>query len=311
MTSQASSGEAPPGAREALDACAAGELPADVVLMKLAMSCSSAAQLEAMVREALTVASRHAPSPRTTRLTRLHELSQSHPGAFDTVTTLLDVVRHDEPFQSDVEPFARVSHVASAFDRAARLSPEASVALYSLGDPLRLAAATRELVEQMRAWQLLGRERTYLDVGCGIGRMEEALSPELGFITGIDVSAVMLELARQRCGGLPNVSFELASGRDLAAFDSASFDGVLAVDCFPYLFQCGAEFVERHLQDAARLLKKNGQLLIFNFSYGAELAADRANVLRMSETAGFTVLRNGVQVFETWDGAAFHLVKTA
>jgi ubiquinone/menaquinone biosynthesis C-methylase UbiE len=311
MTSRAHAGDVPPGAREAVDACADGELPAEVALMKLAMSCSSAAEVDAVVSGALAAASQRAPSARVTRLIRLYELSQSHPDAFETVTKMLDVVRHDEPPRSETEPHEPVSRVARAFDRAARLCPEASVALYSLGDPLRLAAATRELVEQMRAWQLLGRERTFLDIGCGIGRLEEALSPEVAFITGIDVSPVMLELARQRCDVLPNVSFELSSGHDLAAFEGASFDGVLAVDCFPYLFQCGIAVVERNVLEAARVLKPGGHLLIFNFSYRADLAADRADMLRLSEAAGFTVLRNGVHVLETWDGAAFHLVKSA
>ena len=107
------------------------------------------------------------------------------------------------------------------------------------------------------------------------------------------------------------MSFELASGRDLTAFDGASFDGVLAVDCFPYLFQCSIAIVERNVVEAARVLKAGGHLLLFNFSYRADLPADRADVLRLSEAAGFTVLRNGVHVLETWDGAAFHLVKSA
>lgn len=311
MTSPTRSGGAPPGAREALDACAEGELPVDVALMRLAMSCSSSREVEAAVTSALAAATEHPFSARVTRLTQLYELSQRHPGAFDTVTAMLDVVRHDEPLRSDVEPLERITQVASAFDRAASLSPEASVALYSLGDPLRLASATRELVELMRTWQLLGRARSFLDIGCGIGRMEQALSPELRGITGIDVSPVMLELARERCAGLANVSFELANGRDLAAFESASFDGVLAVDCIPYLFQCGIELVERHLADAARVLKDDGQLLLFNFSYRGALDADRADVSRLSEAAGFTVSRNGAQVLERWDGAAFHLIKRA
>jgi len=33
--------------------------------------------------------------------------------------------------------------------------------------------------------------------------------------------------------------------------------------------------------------------------------------LRLSEAAGFTVLRNGAQVLETWEGAVFHLIERA
>jgi len=57
-----------------------------------------------------------------------------------------------------------------------RQSEEASVALYSLGNPELLAAATREVVERMNEWAVLAPMRDALDVGRGIGRMESALA---------------------------------------------------------------------------------------------------------------------------------------
>lgn len=294
-----------------LQACASREISPEVALLKLAMAASSAAQLEAIIGEALSAARGSGLRSAVSRLTMLQELSRSQPLAWHTVRSLLEVVRHDEAPGGSSSARERVSRVASAFDRAARLSPEASVALYSLGDPLRLAIATAEVVDIMRAWQLLGRERALLDIGCGVGRMEQALAPEVGFITGIDVSPVMLELARQRCASRTNVDFRLADGQNLERFATSSVDGVLAVDCFPYLVQCGMQLAERHITDAARVLKPGGYLLLFNFSYRGDLDADRRDVQQLAEAAGLRVLRNGIQALETWDGAAFHLVKAA
>ena len=115
------------------------------------------------------------------------------------------------------------------------------MALYSLGSPAILAAATTEVVARLGAWGLLGPEREVLDVGCGIGRFEVALAPQVAAITGIDLSPAMIEAARRRCAGLSNVRLLATGGRDLGAFGAESFDLVLAVDSFPYLYAASGE----------------------------------------------------------------------
>jgi SAM-dependent methyltransferase len=298
----------PPQFRAPLEACAAGHVLADMALLELCMAARSASELAALL-DALSRALPHLPSTLARdRLQRLHELASRQPRAWETVTGILQAVNH-EPAAADASPAESMSRIGAAFDRAARLSPEASVAVYSLGDARLLAAATAELVERMRQWNLLGHELAYLDVGCGIGRLEQALAPELRFITGIDISPVMLELARERCAGLANTAFQLAAGGDLGAFGAQSLEGVVAVDSFPYLVQCGLELAERHIMDAARVLKPGGQLLIVNFSYRGDLATDRSDVARAAARAGLGVIRNGVQELQTWNGAAFHLRK--
>ena len=58
----------------------------------------------------------------------------------------------------------------------------------------------------MREWQLLGRTRSLLEIGCGIGRFQKALALDAFALTGIDVSANMFEAARARCAGCANVT---------------------------------------------------------------------------------------------------------
>lgn len=179
--------------------------------------------------------------------------------------------------------------------------------LYSLGNAAILDAATSEIAGVMREWNLVGRERSMLEIGCGIGRFERALAADALSITGIDVSRNMVAAARKRCAGLANVSLLECSGRDLRQFRADSFDLVFAVDSFPYLFQSGMALVEKHFREVARVLKPRGDFLILEFSYRSELRSDRTDVARLAAAAGFEVLVDGVQPFTLWDGAAFHL----
>jgi hypothetical protein len=101
-----------------------------------------------------------------------------------------------------------VAAIREQFDRAVAVAPEASVALYSLGSADIVDRATTEIV-------LLRPDAAVLDVGCGIGRLERFLAPQVGAITAIDVSAAMIEEARRRC-------------RDLGMSPSSNAAGVIS-----------------------------------------------------------------------------------
>jgi SAM-dependent methyltransferase len=242
----------------------------------------------------------------TERLRAARRIWKANPQAWSVVKAALDGVEHGG---AAATPEEGVAHWAALFDRAAAISPEASVALYSLGSAELLDAATDEIVRRMRAWGLLGPGRDMLDIGCGIGRFVAALAPEIGRVTGIDISRRMIDLARQHCAGLANVRLLPCSGRDLAPFAAGSFDLVLAADAFPYLVQSGAALAERHVHEAARVLRPGGTLLILNFSYRGDLDADRREVARLATESGFRVVRDGTRDFALWDGASFQLLK--
>jgi SAM-dependent methyltransferase len=205
----------------------------------------------------------------------------------------------------------RLAAIRAQFDRAAALAPEAAVALYSLGDPAILDRATTEIVSLLDKWNLLANDRDALDVGCGIGRMALALAPRLRRMFGIDVSQAMVNEAERRCVGLANVSFSLTSGRDLAGFESESFDLILAVDSFPYIVAAGCGLAREHLRDAARLLRSGGALAIFNYSYRGDLDRDRADLAVSTAGSGLAVERNGTRDLNLWDGVSFLFRKQA
>jgi SAM-dependent methyltransferase len=221
--------------------------------------------------------------------------------SFDDLRTTAASVRHDRLGGETHEMI--VSRLASSFDQAAAISPAASVQLSSLGDEEKLSAATAEIASWLEQQGFLGRDKTILDIGCGIGRFESALHQRVKRIVGIDISARMLDIARRRCAGLGNVEFRRTSGLDLGEFVAGGFDGVLAVDCFPYLVLAGV--ADRHFSEIARLLRPGGLAAILNYSYRMSPAVDSFDVRHLAHVCAMDVVVDGELPFRRWDGTAF------
>jgi ubiquinone/menaquinone biosynthesis C-methylase UbiE len=298
----------PPRIAPALAACADGSLPPNVALMRLIGEAASEEEARRALATALSTMDATGRTAEAERLRRLQALWRASPGAWEVVRSVLADADHSAAAEGGVAAIARW---AAIFDRLAERAPEAAVALYSLGRPDLLDAATQELVGLLRSWCLLGPERHVLDLGCGIGRLAAALAEHVGSVTGIDVSAAMIAAARNRSAGLANVRLMQTEGRDLAVFADESFDLVLAVDVFPYLVHAGSGVAERHVADAARLLRPGGALAIFNFSYRGDPAADGAEVARLAQRNGLWPARSGARPLSLWDGVAYLLMKRA
>lgn len=281
-----------------------GDLSAEMALMYGLQATRSFETLQAALGAAKQAGLEKGLIQYATALSALSALAtENRPGCERIVGMLRSEVDTDAPAASVDEGIAFCKRL---FNWSVGQSTEASVALYSLGNPAILEAATAEIVEVMRQWSLLGRTRDLLEIGCGIGRFQTALASHAHEITGIDVSVDMIRAARSRCAGLTNVSLLECTGRDLTLFAPGSCDLVFAVDSFPYLVQCGMALVETHFSEVRRVLRPGGDFLILEFSYGRDLEADRRDVGRLAEGA-FEVLVNGERPFRLWDGCAFHL----
>lgn len=288
---------------EALRLCARGDLPPNIALMHLLIEAESADAVALALAEALQATRGDAEAQ--SRIAEAAALWQARPDAWSLVRAVIGGIDHGGAAGGE----AAIDAAAAAFDRAVRISPEAGVALYSLGDPALLARVTDEIVRTIGRWGLLTPERRVLDLGCGIGRIAAALAPHVAQVTGIDVSGAMIELAAKRLSGLPNVRVLQSSGRDLGLVGSGSTDLVLAVDSFPYIVQAGHEMVHQHIGEAARVLAPGGDLLILNYSYRRDAARDRHELQAHAEAAGLAVLRAGTGDFTLWDGLTYHLRK--
>lgn len=119
------------------------------------------------------------------------------------------------------------------FDASVAQSEESSVALYSLGSPELLAAATDEVIGVLEDWGVLGRHRDALEIGCGIGRLMVPLCSLVRSVVGTDVSSGMVSAATRRLEGFSNASVQMTAGQDLSEFGSGSMDLVYSSTRFP------------------------------------------------------------------------------
>jgi SAM-dependent methyltransferase len=289
---------------EILRRCARGELSPEVALLRLLIAHR---ELDAL-RAALDALARRADRDRSRRdaIARITGLLDANPEGGALVLRMLEEERAAADVRSPEQELERWRHL---FDRFVCDSAAASVALYSFGRPELLDAATREVIELLERLRVLRPERHVLEIGCGIGRFQQALAARVAAITGIDIAPGMIEAARRRCAGLPNVTLRETSGRDLSPFLPASFDVVLAIDAMPYIWRAGAALVAAHFAEAARVLRPGGDFVILNLSYRGDLELDRQDARRLGEAAGLRVLRNGTADLRLWDGTTFHLRK--
>ncbi|WP_354493595.1 class I SAM-dependent methyltransferase [Mesorhizobium robiniae] len=288
-------------ARMVLDECMADGACVEAVIARLALRFETGIDAAELADVALGMYS--ADVRKRDRLERISELLRHRPDIFAMLRETGAAVRHER--HEEETDAAVVRRLASGFDAAAAISLAASVQLSSLGDEENLAAATDEVVAWLAAQGFTGTDRDILDIGCGIGRFESALSSAAHRIVGIDISSKMISIARQRCASLRNVEVRPTSGLDLADFGNASFDCVLAVDSFPYLVLAG--LAERYFKEIARVLKTSGMAALLNYSYRGSPALDRADVHRLAKVHGMQMVVNGEKPFRLWDGNAFLL----
>ena len=193
------------------------------------------------------------------------------------------------------------------FDSSVAQSEESSVALYSLGNPELLAAATDEVIGVLDDWGVLGPRRDALEIGCGIGRLMVPLCSRVRSVVGTDVSSGMVSAATRRLAGLSNASARLTTGRDLAEFGSGSMDLVYSVDAFPYIVLSGQALVERHFREVRRVLRPGGDFVLFNYAYGRSREDSNSEVLAHADGAGLQVVRADECPFRIWNGIGWLL----
>jgi cyclopropane fatty-acyl-phospholipid synthase-like methyltransferase len=195
------------------------------------------------------------------------------------------------------------------FDASVAESEESSVALYSLGNPELLAAATDEVIGVFADWGVLGWRRDALEIGCGIGRLMVPLASHVRSVVGVDVSPGMISAATRRLKGLSNTSVQLTTGQNLSQFGSESMDLVYSVDAFPYLVLSGSALVERHFREIQRVLRPGGDFVLFNYAYGRSREDANDEVLALAHGAALQVILADESPFRIWNGIGWLMRK--
>lgn len=282
--------------KDPIDDCLAGAISAEVAAARLLLWRWEVERIEAEVRA-------RRPAPVTPEWEALSRLVAERRDALLTLSAEIANTGGD-PQAGQMEGLAGI---AAFFDRAVEHSPEAAVALHSLGDARTLAVTTAEIVDWLAAEGLIGPGRDVLDLGCGIGRLATALSPRCRSVLGVDISAGMVAEARRRCAGLGNVRLERTEGDGLPSLAPGSVDLVLAVDSMPYMVQAGV--ADGVIARAAAMLTPTGAIAVLNLSYRGDPAADRADLHRWAAAHGLAATSCGERPFRQWDGQAFVLRK--
>ena len=271
----------------ALDDCLRGRISPQVALARMLLGGSDSTAIARDVAAAR-------PEPPTAAWRALNALLDGRAAELDKLAA---EIRHTG---SDHTAMGGLEGIAAFFDRAVTHSPEAGVALYSLGDPAILQAATAEITAWLASEGLLRPDSDVLDIGCGIGRVAAALAPACRSVLGLDVSAGMVAEARKRHAGVPGLDFRQTDGRSVPP---GPFDLVLLVDSMPYVLQAG--LAEVIVDGVVASLRSPGALAILNLSYGRDPAEDAADMQRWAARHG--LLSAASQPFRLWDGQAFLL----
>lgn len=98
-----------------------------------------------------------------------------------------------------------------------------------------------------------------MDFGCGVGRLSQALSPHFDEVCGIDISPIMLELAKEFCPEELNCNFYLNQKADLSQFENDSFDFIYSSITLQHI---RPETSFQYLEEFMRILKHGG-LMVF------------------------------------------------
>jgi len=96
-------------------------------------------------------------------------------------------------------------------------------------------------------------EMRVLEIGCGAGRMTEALSRIFGKVDAVDISGEMIALAQSALAARRNIQFHLNNGVDLSMFEDECFDFVLSVIVFQHIPR--KAIVENYISETWRVLR--------------------------------------------------------
>ena len=117
---------------------------------------------------------------------------------------------------------------------------------------------------------LLTPQTRVLDIGCGIGRMDKHVAPQVGKLTGVDVSGEMVAMARQRLSDIDNVEFLEGDGETLPVPDG-SVDLVFSHIVFQHMPR---EYARSYFKDVYRALSAGGRFIFQMPEASADTPAD-------------------------------------
>ena len=106
-----------------------------------------------------------------------------------------------------------------------------------------------------------------LELGCGVGRMTRSFARRFSHVSAVDISPEMLSRARGFNGDLPNLTWQLVNGFDLASFQDGQMDFTFSFLVFQHVPH--RDIVLGNIGEMLRVLRLGG---FFLFRYNSEHA---------------------------------------
>ena len=129
-----------------------------------------------------------------------------------------------------------------------------------------------------------------LDIGVGGGRTTAYLAARASRYVGVDYSAEMIQICRQK---FPELEFEVADAADLCSYPDASFDAiVIAFNGIDYLIPKDRRL--RCLQECSRILRGRGVLVFSSHNPRSVFVRPAWNRSRLSSFAAKLVPETSV-----------------
>lgn len=126
---------------------------------------------------------------------------------------------------------------------------------------------SEELISKIMQFLMSNKEQPYelaVDVGCGSGQGTLLLAPHFAHVVGTDISPAQLEMALKHASS-PNITYRECPAEELP-FEDGSVDLVASMSAFHWFDH------SRFLQEAHRVLKPHGCLVLLNYTLDMELS---------------------------------------
>lgn len=153
--------------------------------------------------------------------------------------------------------------------------------------------------------KFIGKDKTILEIGCGIGRMTEFFANDFGKVYGIDISGEMIAQGKKRLAGIDNIELLETDGLNLPVLDN-SIDLIFSYIVFQHM--PSYEIVEKNFKEANRVLKEDSLFKVQlrgvpakkeTWYYGVDY--NMSSVKKLIEKTGFNLIHyEGVNTKYFW-----------
>jgi SAM-dependent methyltransferase len=153
------------------------------------------------------------------------------------------------------------------WNRLAKTAESALLHVAGYTDEEELRKSTDITLELLRLTVGIQSTDTFLEIGCGVGRVGRQLCPLVKRWIGCDVSTNMLTHAAARLKDAPNIELVPISGYDLKPIASGSIDVVYCTVVFMHLEEWDRY---AYVKEAFRVLKPGGRFFCDNANLESE-----------------------------------------